>query len=80
MHMRQKWNILILMTAALTAVACSNAEAGAAGGMPGSGYQGADLSQQVLELSRSGDTTKYQLGPDGVHHPLANQKDQPENR
>ena len=78
--MRQKWNMLILATAALTAVACSNGEAGAVGGMPGSGYQGADLSEQVLDLSGGGDTSKYQLGPDGVHHPLANQKTQAENR
>jgi len=79
--MRQKLNILIVVIAAVAAAACSNAEAGAAGGMPGSGYQGADLSRQILDLSGGGDTTKYQLGPDGVHHPLANQKDQqPEKR
>lgn len=78
--MRPKLNILIVIATGVTASACYNASSGAAGGMPGSGYQGADLSTQVLDLSGGGETTKYMLGPDGVHHPLANQKQQEEKR
>lgn len=74
--MRQKLSILIVTAAAVAAGACYNAPSGAAGGMPGGGFQGSDLSAQVLDMSGSGETTVYQLGPDGVHHPAANVKGQ----
>jgi len=72
--MKPKLQIIMAAATMMFTAACSNARPDAAGGLPGNGFQGSDLSPQVLALSKSGDTTVYQLGPDGVHHPLANQK------
>lgn len=70
-----KVNLAIIIAASATTLllGCGNVRSEAVGGMPGSGYQGADLSPQVLNLMNSGDTSVYQVGPDGIHNPPANQ-------
>ena len=71
--MKLRLNLLIAASAAALLVGCSDVRSQIIGGMPGSGYQGANLSPQVLDMMNGGDTTVYEVGPDGIHNPPANQ-------